>query len=263
MTTPESSPWPSVSASNSLVWILEPMASAMQSSWSVLIIILCTSKELWSSARVHFGSALTHSWSCPHMSWQLSLILFSQASIQRLSLLNLQEAYTLFQYLLWAICMDTLFVSEHVTQFAGAVSISESSMFPLGESESDEAWCQVLCELSAAVPSSGSAIALVGLEGGLAGSWSLCSELGPASGTSPSMLLSPFVELWSLLALTSWDLTWGLLLQWWPSKAFGGQSCFFCVEVARNSINGHPTGGVFIIGRSGKKGMKGGWVSER
>ena len=52
------------------------------------------------------------SWSCPHISWWLLLILFSWASIQGLLLLSLQEAYTLFWYLLWAVHMDTSSVSE-------------------------------------------------------------------------------------------------------------------------------------------------------
>ena len=121
------------------------------------------------------------------MSWQFLLILFSWASIQRLPLLIPQEACTLFQYFLQAIHTDTSSVSEHVTQSLEAVSMTESSMFPLGELESDEAWSPVLHGLSAAVLSSGSAMALVGLEWGLAGSCSLCSELGPASITSPSM----------------------------------------------------------------------------
>ena len=91
----------------------------------------------------------------------------------------------------------------------------------------------------------------------------LCSELGPASGTSSGMLLSPCVELWSLLALTPWESTQVLLLQWRLSELLEEQPCFFCVEMARNSANGHPTGVVPIKGISGQRDMMGGGVSER
>ena len=103
----------------------------------------------------------------------------------------------------------------------------------------------VLFELPATVPSSRSMVALIGLEGWLTGScpcnvqsWSQypVSTLGVSS--------SPCAELCSLLVLTSWELTWVLLLWWWSSKLLGEQSHFFCVEMARNSANGCPTGGV-------------------
>ena len=144
----------------------------------------CTSKELWSSAKVHFYSALTQSWSCSHASWWFSLILFSWASIMRLPLLSLQEAHTHLWYLLWSVHTNTSSVSEHVMQCPEAVSMSESSTFSHGKSESDEAWSPVLHKLSTSVPLSGSAMALVGLEGALTSSCSHCSELGPASSIS-------------------------------------------------------------------------------
>ena len=120
---------PSVLAYDSLVWILEPVASAMQSIWSVLIAIFHISKELQSSWREHFCSALMYSWSCLHMPWWLSLILFIWPSIQRLPLLSLQETHILFWYLLWAIYMDTSSMSEHVMQSLEAVSISVFHVF--------------------------------------------------------------------------------------------------------------------------------------
>ena len=83
----------------------------MWSSWSVLTVILHISKELQSSARAWSHSVWTLSWLCPHMAWQLLLILFSWASLWRLPLLSLQEAHTLFQYFLWAVWMVTLYPS--------------------------------------------------------------------------------------------------------------------------------------------------------
>ena len=205
MTTPESS------ASDSLVWTLEPAVSAMWTSWSVLTAIFHIWKELQSSIRVCFCSAVTHSWSCPHMFWQFSLILFSWASTQRLLLPSLQEAHTLFQYLLCAVWMETSSVYEHEMQSSEAVSMSESPTFSLSESESDEAWSSVFHKLSVAASSSASAMALVGQEGGLSGSCSHCSELGLASGIGSGILSLLHVELWSLPALTSWELTQVLL----------------------------------------------------
>ena len=99
----------------------------------------------------------------PHISWQLSLILFSWTSIQRLPLLSLQEAHTLFLYFLQAVLTDTSSVSEHEMQFPEAVFRSESCTFSLDDSE--EVWSSVLFELPAAVLSSRSMVALVGLEG--------------------------------------------------------------------------------------------------
>ena len=115
-------PW--VLTSDSLVYIVEPVASAMQSSWSVLIIIFCISKELQSFTRVHFFSALTHSWLCP---FQLSLhsgIAFAQSTGSPCPLpIPLVDSF-----------IYTSSVSEHVTPSAEAVSMSESSTFSLGKS---------------------------------------------------------------------------------------------------------------------------------
>ena len=99
--------------------------------------------------------------------------------------------------------------------------------------------------------------------GRLGGSCSHCSELGPASGISSDMLSLPCVELWLLLTLTSWELTQVLLPQWRSNELLERQPCFFCEEMARNSANGCPTREVPIKGRSGKRGMIGGGVSER
>ena len=57
------------------------------------------------------------------------------------------------------------FVSEQVKQSVEAVCISELATSSLGKCESDEAGSLILLELPAAVPSSGSAVALVGCEG--------------------------------------------------------------------------------------------------
>ena len=82
-------------------------------------------------------------------------------------------------------------MSEHEMQSPEAVSRSESSTFSLDDCESHEAWSPLLFKLPVTVPPSGSMVALVGLEGGLAGSCSCCSKLGPASGTNLDVFLSP------------------------------------------------------------------------
>ena len=176
------------------------------------------------------------------MSWWLSMILFSWTSIKRLSLLSLQKAHTLFLYFLWAVCTDTSSVSEHETQSPEAVPRSDSYIFSLNDSESEEAWSPVLFELLAAVPSSRSMVALVGLEGGLTGSCPCCLKLVPVPNINSCMLSLPWTELCSLLALTSWESTWVLLLSWLLSQLLEEQPCFFCVEMTRNSANRHPLG---------------------
>ena len=208
----------------------------------------CISKELQSSARVQSSSVLTLLWSCLHTSWWLSPILFSWASVQRLPLLSPQEAHTLFRYFLQTVCTTTLSVSEHKMQSPEAVSILESATFSLGDSESNEAWPLVLFELPATVPSLGSMVALVGLEGGLAGSCPHCSKLGPASSTNSGMSLSPQAELCSLLTSTTWELMQVLLLQWSSSELLEELSCFFRVELTMNPGNGNPSKGVFTKG---------------
>ena len=93
------------------------------------------------------------------------------------------------------------------TSLQEPASMSESSTFSLGASwESDEAWSPMLQQLSAAVPSSGSAMALVGLEGGLA--VSCCMLFRAGSLVQPLVLVlacfyHPMWELWLLPALTS------------------------------------------------------------
>ena len=62
--------------------------------------------------------------------------------------------------------MDTSSVSEQESQSPEAVSKSVSAMFPIDEPESKDVQSPVLFELPVAVPSLGSARALMGLEGG-------------------------------------------------------------------------------------------------
>ena len=52
---------------------------------------------------------------------------FQLSLVQNLPLLSLQEAGTLSQYFLWAVCTVTLSVSKQVMQSLEAVSISEST----------------------------------------------------------------------------------------------------------------------------------------
>ena len=169
----------------------------MQSSLSVLTIILHIPKELWSSTRAQSHSVLMLLWSYPHTSWWLLLILFSWPSVQRLPLLSLQEAHTLLWHFLWVVHMATSSVSEHETQSPEAVSISESSTFSIDDSESEDAWSPVLFELPAAVPSSVSMVALVGLEG----DWQV-----------PAVIVQswvwPWVPIWAAVFTPSLNL-WG------------------------------------------------------
>ena len=181
----------------------------MWSSWSVLESFFCISKELQSSARAWSHSVLMLLWLCPHMSWQLSLVLFSWASVQRLPLLSLQETCTLFWYFLQVVCTATSSVSKHKTQSLEAVSMSESSTISLDNSESEEVWSPVPFELPARNPSSRSTVALVGLERGLAGSCPHCAKLGLASSTNLGVFSSPQAKLCSLLTSTSGEPMWG------------------------------------------------------
>ena len=154
-------------------------------------------------------------------------MLFSWVSVQRLLLPSLQEAHTLFWYLLQAVQMDTSSVSEHETQSAEAVSLLESSALSCTMSESQDAWSPVLHELSPA-----DFIIRVSNGPGWIGSWlsgscTLCWELGLALGVGSGMLLSPWAELWSLHAPTSWELTWVLLVWWKSSELLEEWSHFF------------------------------------
>ena len=156
------------------------------------------------------------SWSCPHTSRWLSLILFSSASTQRLPLLQSLEA----------------------------ASMSQSSTFSLDDSESKEVWSLVLFELPATVPSSRLTVALVGLEEGLTGSCPCCSKMVPVPNINSCIPSPPSAELYSLPVLTSWGSTQVLFLWWWSSEPLEEQPHFLCVEMARNSANGYPTRGV-------------------
>ena len=106
----------------------------------------------------------------------------------------------------------------------------------------------------------------VRLEGGWVGSCSCCClKLVPVPSTKLGMSSLPCTELCSLLALTSWESTLVLLLWCSLSELLEEWSCFFCVEMARNSANGHPTRGVPTMGISskggtGSGGVLGGWA---
>ena len=219
----------------------------MWSSWSVLITMFCISKELQSSWRSVFQL-------CSN-----ALMVVSPHALATLTdpfLLNLWPKTAFAQSAGSPYPLLVPFVSHLYGHFPhvwacnsvsrGCVHVRVFHMFCWWLRESNEAWSPVLCELSAAVPSSRSATTIDGLEGGLAVSCSHCSELGPALYISPGMFPSPWVELWSLPFLTSWESMWVLLLGWWSSELLGEWSCFFCVEVAKNLANGHLTRGVPI-----------------
>ena len=79
----------------------------IQSSSSVLTVILFTLKEVWSSLRVISSSVQMIAWLLFHIAWQLTSIHFSWASDQRQPLAMLQEAWTFFKNLFHAVLMAT------------------------------------------------------------------------------------------------------------------------------------------------------------
>ena len=221
-------PW--VLVSNSLVYILEPVPSAMQSSWSVLTVIFCMSKELQSSTRAHFHSVLWLSGSCPHTSWLLLLILFSWASIQRLPFLSLHVG-SLYghHFCVWA--------WDGISR--GCVHVRVIHILPWW------LWVQGgMIPSTLQAPCHSPILHIKGgagwTGGGLTGSCPHCLELVPVAGINLGVSLLPCTELCKLLVLTSWELTQILLLHWWASKLLWEWSCFFCVEMAMNSANGCP-----------------------
>ena len=205
------------------------------------------------------------SWSCPHMAWWLLLILYSWVSVQRLPLMSLQEAHILFQYIYQVVCIVTSSVLStwHSVQrlclyqswpYPPLMSLSQMrpdlwySLSFLPEYHHQIQWWLWLDWKGA-----GRFLLL------------LLFKAGPASGTNLGMSSSPCAELCSLLALTSWELTQVLLSWWLLSELLEEWSHLFCVGTARNSANGHPTGGVPTKGISsngdtGSGGVLGVWA---
>ena len=148
--------------------------------------------------------------------------------------------------------------------------ISESTTFSLDAFELDEvplwlvllslSWSPVLLEASPTVPSSGSVVALIGLEGGLVGSCPCGSELGLTSNANAGMFSSPCVELFTP-SLDLLGVNMGPFVMMIADWATGRAVCFFCVGLAMNPANGHPTRGVPTKGISGKAGTGRGGVS--
>ena len=187
----------------------------IQSTWSVLTIILSNLKGLWSSSGAQFHPILMISSSCPHPACWPSPIHLSWASDQRSLFPRIQEFHTLFLYFFQVILMVTSSVSEHMNQSPEADSISEMATFTLDASESDEAplwlallslsWSPVLIEVPTTVQLPGWAVALFGLESVLLGSCLCGSVLDLASSANLGVSSSTFVELCSLLTSTSWE----------------------------------------------------------
>ena len=125
------------------------MASLIQRSWSVLMVILLTLKEVWSSLMVISCSVQMISWLLSHIARQLSFIHFSWALDQRQPLAMLQEALTFFWNLFHAVLMATSSVSKQVRQSPKADSGLESATFSLDSSwvDSSPQW-SVLSSLS-------------------------------------------------------------------------------------------------------------------
>ena len=161
------------------------------------------------------------------MAWWLSLILFCWVCVQKLLLLSLQEACTLFLYFLWAVHADASSVSKHERQSPEAVSMSEWSTLPLDNSELEEGRSSVLLGFPASATSSRPlAVALEGL-GWLACSYPSCSRLvpGPVSGANLGVSQSHWVVLDPALASTYGEQTW-VLLVWWSGELLGEWFCF-------------------------------------
>ena len=232
--------------------MLEPVASTIWSSWSVLVVIHLISKEVWSSTIAYFHSVLMISWSWPHMSWQLSPILFIWVSIQSLPLLSLQDALTLFLYFFCAVHMDMSSVSEQERQSPEAVSRSESAMFPLDKPESENVWSSVLFELPVTASSSGSVGSLVGLEEGLEDSCLCHMEPVLVSDVKLGLWSLPCVKLCSLPISTSGEVMQVLSVWRQLGESLGEWSCFPFEGIAR-SANGHPSKGVPARRMSGKE----------
>ena len=116
--------WPWTSASDSDAYIFTWLASLIQSSWSVLIVILFTLKMVWSSSRVisQFHSR------CPR--WLGDHHLFILLGPKQ-PLAMLQEAHTLFQNLFHSVLMVISSMYEQVRQSPEADSKSESDAFSL------------------------------------------------------------------------------------------------------------------------------------
>ena len=163
-----------------LVWILEPAALAMWSSWSVLIIIFHISEELWSSWRVYFLCSFTFMFMSPRALVTLTDPFLLSLHPETAFAQSAGSPYPLLVPLVSHLYGHLLHVWAWHAVSRGCVHVfHKSSTFSLGELESNEACSPVVLELSAAVPSSGSAMSQDGLEGGLAISYSFCSELGP------------------------------------------------------------------------------------
>ena len=78
---------------------------------------------------------------------------------------------------------------------------------------------------------------------GLVGSCSCCClKLGPASGTNFGMSSSPCAEICSLLALTSWELTWDFFSWWSLTRLLEKQSHTLCAGMVNNWQMGIPLG---------------------
>ena len=234
----------------------------MQSSWSVLTVILHISKELQSSSRVQSHSVLTISWTCPHTAWWL----LPNHSDQRLPLHKLQEAPYPLPVLLASgpnsnlICVWTCDVVPGDWLHVRVSHICSRHVWVGSFALLSLSWSPMLLEVPITMPLWGSAVALVGLEGELEGSCSCGSELGPASGTNLGMFSLPCVELHLPLALTSWESTQVCLLHQSPRVPLGEWSCFFHEELALNPKNRYPTGGVPTKGISRKGGTRRGGV---
>ena len=192
------------------------------------------------------------------MSWQLSLILNSWASVQRQPLLSPGILYTLLVLLVGNLdghlCLSIRCSLQRLCPYWSQPHSALMSLSLMGP--------DLQYSLSF-LPQSfhqDPIVALVGLEGELAGSFPHCSKLGPASSTNLGVSSSPCTELCSLLTLTSWEPT-RVLLSWWSlSELLGEWSHFLGLGLAMGPGNGHPTDRVPAKGISGRRGTKEGGV---
>ena len=172
--------------------------------------------------------------------------LFSWPSVQRLPLLNLQEACTLLWYFLWAVHTDHLicvWTQDTVCQrLCPCQSHPYSPLMTLSPRRPDslvpfQASC---CIVPSSWINGGPSHGLEDAD--WQGSCSYCSKLGPASGTNSGMFSLPWAELCSLLTSTSRELTWVLLSWWSPREPLEEWCHFFSVGPAMNLEMGIPLG---------------------
>ena len=219
--------WPWTSASDSYVWIFKWVASLIQNSWSVLTVILFTSKEEESSLRAISHPVWMTSWLLSHIAWQLYFIHFSWASDQRQPIAMLQEAQAFFWNLFCTVLMATSSVPEQVRQPPEADFKWKWATFSLNSSWVDSSpQCSVLSSQSCSPVLPEETVSLLGASCGV-----LNGSLLPCGLLCPLLTLASVVLAWALFpgqlsgvplgsnpTFCAGDQWW----TWWVSTQLGG-----------------------------------------